>query len=155
MALPGPSISPRGGNLFETALSALVILVAVAFMVYFFDRVGTGHLGRYAMRVSLANASGLSVGTEVRVAGVKVGSVMDLSLDRGSYRAIVTIRIRDDLFLPVDSRASISSTPLGDVYLTLSPGHAARTVPPDGVLDAPKSPGPRRPIRPVAGASQS
>src|SRR5690348_18173107 len=100
MALPVPKISTRGGNLFETIISALVVLVAIGFMVFFVNLTSTCHLGSYGLKVSMADASGLSEGSEVRLAGVKVGSVTGLTLDPVSYRAVVQIRIRDDLALP-------------------------------------------------------
>lgn len=128
MALPVPKISSRGGNLFETIISALVIVVAVGFMVFFVNRTSTGHLGSYGLKVSLADASGLSEGSEVRLAGVKVGSVTGLTLEPISYRAVVEIRIRDDLSLPVDSRAAVSSSALGGLYLALVPGHSAAAI---------------------------
>jgi phospholipid/cholesterol/gamma-HCH transport system substrate-binding protein len=134
MALPGPKVQLHGGNLFETIISALVIVVAVAFAIFVYVRTGTGHMGSHSMRVRLHDAAALSVGSEVRLAGAKVGSVTGLALDLKDYNAIVEIRIRDDLSLPVDSRAVVSFSPLGDIFLSLTPGHAARSVPPDGEL---------------------
>jgi phospholipid/cholesterol/gamma-HCH transport system substrate-binding protein len=137
MALPVPKISNRGGNLFETIISAMVILVAAGFGVYVFILTGTHHLGSYPLRISMANASGLSVGTEVRLAGARVGTVSGVALDQRSYRALVRISIRDDLLLPADSSAQIASSPMGDTYLSLTPGHAPRILPKDGLLGAP------------------
>ena len=143
MALPVPQAHLRGGNLFETIISGLVIVVAIAFAIFFKLQVGTGHLGSYELRVSLADAGGLVVGSDVRVGGTKVGSVTGLNLEQPSYRAIIGISIRDDLFLPTDSAAAVSSSPLGDVYLSLNPGHAAQTVPADGTIGAPRRVGDR------------
>ena len=136
MALPVPQASLHGGNMFETVLSALVVVVAVVFMVFFKFQVGTGHLGNYPLRVSLADAGGLVVGSDVRVGGAKIGSVTGMRLEQPGYRAIIEISIRDDLFLPTDSAAAVSSSPFGDVYLSLNPGHAAQRVPADGTIGA-------------------
>jgi len=149
MALPVPKISSRGGNLFETIISALVILVALGFMAFFINRTSTGHLGSYGLKVSLADASGLSEGSEVRLAGVKVGSVTGLTLEPTSYRAVVEIRVRDDLSLPADSAAAVSSSALGGLYLALVPGHSAVPIAEGAVIGLP--PGvaaPGRPSRP-------
>ena len=127
MALPVPKISSRGGNLFETFISALVIVVAIGFMVFFVNRTSTGHLGSYGLKVSMADAAGLSAGSEVRLAGAKIGSVTGLTLEQPSYRAVVEIRVRDDLVLPADTTAAVSSSALGGIYLALTPGHS--TVP--------------------------
>ena len=138
MALPLPVTSRRGGNMFETIIAALMILLAIGFVVFFKLQVGTGHWGDYALRVSLADAAGLNLGSDVRVAGTKVGSVTGLSLEQPGYRAIAEISIRDDLFLPVDTTATVSSPALGDVYLSLRPGHSNQTIRKGGVIGAPR-----------------
>lgn len=136
----------RAGNWFETILAALVILVALAFMAVMMVRTGTGHLGSYPLALRLPNAAGLDIGKDVRVGGVKVGSISRLSLDR-DYSAVVDVTVRDDLLLPTDSTAAITVTPLGEIYLTIKPGHAARTVPPGGTLAV----RPAKAARPTAG----
>ncbi len=137
MALPMPVASRRGGNMFETIIAALMIVLAIAFIVFFKIQIGTGHWGDYALRVSLADAAGLNLGSDVRVAGTKVGSVTGLSLQQPGYRAIAEITIRDDILLPVDTSATVSAPALGDVYLTLRPGRANQTIPRGGVIGAP------------------
>jgi len=134
-------MSPRGGNLFETVISALVILVAVGFAVFFFRQTGTGHLGSYGLEVSMADAAGLSAGSEVRLAGAKIGSVTSVTLELPSYRALVAIQIRDDLALPIDSKASVSASALGGLYLALSPGHSPKTLPEGGAIGRPQQRG--------------
>ena len=134
MALPIPKVSLKGGNVFETILSALVILVAIGFLVFIFIRTGTGHLGSYSLRIRMADASGLVVGSDVRLGGTKIGTVTGLSLDTIDYSAVVEAQIRDDLTLPVDSRADIASSTLSNPYLSISPGHAGEKVRPDGEI---------------------
>jgi len=131
--------SPRlrlAGNWFETILSALVVVIAVAFTAFMYARTGTGHLGSYFLNLRMPSATGLDVGKDVRVGGVKVGAVSRLSLDGRDYSAIVQVSVRDDLFLPADSTAQVTVTPLGEVYLTINPGHATRSIPPGGMLIA-------------------
>jgi phospholipid/cholesterol/gamma-HCH transport system substrate-binding protein len=125
------------GNGFESIISALIILVAVGFLVFIYARTGTGHLGSYPLAIRLPTAAGLDVGKDVRVGGVKIGSVSSLSLDPVNYSAIVEISVRDDLSLPVDSTATVSSTVLGEAYLAIAPGHATRTAGPGAVLGQP------------------
>jgi phospholipid/cholesterol/gamma-HCH transport system substrate-binding protein len=125
------------GNWFETIVSTLVILAALAFLVFVYAQTGTGHLGSYSLTLRMPTAAGLDVGRDVRVGGVKVGSISRLSLDPRSYSAVVGVDVRDDLLLPTDSTAAITSTPLGDFYLVINPGHAARKIPPGGTLVQP------------------
>jgi phospholipid/cholesterol/gamma-HCH transport system substrate-binding protein len=134
MALPIPKVSIKGGNAFETILSALVVVVAVGFLAFLLQRTGTGHLGSYPLRVRMADASGLTVGSDVRLGGTKIGSVTGLWLDKSDYSAVVETDIRDDLALPVDSGASIGSSTLSNPYLSISPGHASEKVRPEGEI---------------------
>ena len=134
MALPFPKVSVKGGNVFETLLSASVVVVAIGFLAFLFVRTGTGHLGSYPLRVRMTDASGLTVGSDVRLGGTKIGSVTALSLDKSNYSAVVETMIRDDLTLPADSGASIATSTLSNPYLSISPGHAAQMARPDGEI---------------------
>ena len=138
MALPVPSSTLKGGNVFETIVSALVIVVAIVFLGFILLRTGTGHLGSYELRVRLADAGGMKTGSEVRLGGTKIGSVSSLWLDPADYSAVLSVRVRDDLALPVDSRAAISASALGDQYLTVTPGHSGKTLLPGEEFGQPK-----------------
>ena len=134
MALPVPKVALRGGNVFETIVSGLVILVAIGFVVFMSLRTGTGHLGSYPLRIRVGNASGLDVGSDVRLGGTKIGSITSLSLDKGNYTAVVETQIRDDLTLPVDSRASVVTSTLSNPYLSIAPGNAVQKASPNGEI---------------------
>jgi phospholipid/cholesterol/gamma-HCH transport system substrate-binding protein len=136
MALPIPKVSLKGGNVFETLLSAMVILVALGFLAFLLLRTGTGHLGSYALRVRVADASGLTVGSDVRLGGTKIGSITNLWLDKSDYSAVIEAQIRDDLALPVDSGASIATSTLSNPYLSISPGHSPEKARPEGEIGA-------------------
>ena len=134
MALPVPNVTLRPGNVFETLVSGLVIVVAVVFVGFVVMRTGTGHLGSYDLQVRLADAGGVKIGSDVRLGGTKIGSVLSLRLDPADYSAVLDVRVRDDLALPVDSTAGISGSALGEQFVTISPGHADAKVRPGGEL---------------------
>jgi len=134
MALPKPNVTLKAGNVFETVVSGLVILVAVWFVFFIVTRTGTGHLGSYDLQVRLADAGGVKVGSDVRLGGTKIGSVLNLRLDPADYSAVLDVRVRDDLALPADSTAGISGSVLGEQYVTISPGRAEKKVQPGGEL---------------------
>ena len=69
MALPVPHASLRPGNVFETIISSLVIVVAILFVGFIVMRTGTGHLGSYDLQLRLADAGGVKVGSDVRLGG--------------------------------------------------------------------------------------
>jgi phospholipid/cholesterol/gamma-HCH transport system substrate-binding protein len=129
-----PNAGLRPGNVFETIVSGLVVVVAVVFVGFVVMRTGTGHLGSYDVQVRVADAGGVKVGSDVRLGGTKIGSVLSLRLDPADYSAVLDVRVRDDLALPVDSMAGVSSSVLGEPYLALTPGHAEKKLQPGGEL---------------------
>jgi phospholipid/cholesterol/gamma-HCH transport system substrate-binding protein len=98
-------------------------LVAVAYLAL---RIGAGALvggDTYVLKARFSNAGGLNPGSNVLIAGVPVGRVEAIALNPADYSALVEIRVRTDVKLPVDSIASIKTSGLiGDKFLALSPG---------------------------------
>ena len=110
-------------NIAETLIGAVVVVVAVAFLVFGYYRTGSGSLSGYEVNAKLAKVDGLSVGTDVRLAGIKIGSVTSLNLDPKTYLATVHMSIRDDVKLPADSSVLVTSAGfLGSPYLSITPG---------------------------------
>jgi phospholipid/cholesterol/gamma-HCH transport system substrate-binding protein len=114
-------------NMIETVMGGVVLLVAVAFVVFAFrstsigDNAGDG----YQVLVSFDDASGLTVGTDVRMAGVKIGTVVDQRLNPDTYFAEVLIGINNAIRLPTDTSARIIPDGLlGGNYVALEPGGA-------------------------------
>ncbi|NNU80668.1 outer membrane lipid asymmetry maintenance protein MlaD [Halovulum dunhuangense] len=109
----------------ETLLGAGVLLVAGGFLFVAnqsADLFGDGD-GRYALRASFTSAEGVSVGTDVRMAGVKIGSVTGLNLNPDTYRADLVFTVDDGIMVPDDSDVKIASEGLlGGSYVELTPG---------------------------------
>jgi phospholipid/cholesterol/gamma-HCH transport system substrate-binding protein len=77
----------------------------------------------YQLSASFRSAEGIAVGTDVRLAGIKVGSVTGLELDPESYQAQATFTVREDVMLPEDSDVKIASEGLlGGSFLEITPG---------------------------------
>lgn len=110
-------------NVAETLIGAAVVAVAVAFLAFAYFRTGSGSLSGYEVNARLAKADGLAVGTDVRLAGIKIGTVTDLTLDPKTYLVTVHMSIRDDIKLPVDSSILVTQAGfLGGQYLSVTPG---------------------------------
>jgi len=111
------------GHVAEALAGLAVVLLALAFLAFAWSRT-TGPAGAaYTLTARFPNVAGVSVGTDVRVAGLKVGEVTAQSLDPSTYEAIVTLKVADSLRLPVDSSAAITSESLlGGSYIALLPG---------------------------------
>jgi len=107
----------------ETLTGFAVIIVAVAFLGYALNRTGVVTTGGYMLRAQFASIGGLTVGADVKIGGVVVGHVADEHLDTTTYAAIVRLAINDDIKIPQDSSASITSQGLlGGDYVAISPG---------------------------------
>ncbi|WP_343559572.1 outer membrane lipid asymmetry maintenance protein MlaD [Kiloniella sp. b19] len=110
-------------NLVETVVGALVLAVAIVFVVYAFNSSSSGSSGGYRLTAEFDDASGLVVGTDVRMAGVKIGRVVDQHLDGESFYAVVTMEIDRAVILPKGTSARIlSESLLGGSFIGLTPG---------------------------------
>lgn len=108
----------------EALAGLLVVLLAVWFAWFAWERTGGGGASN-AIHVTaiFPNATGVSVGTDVRVAGLKVGTVATQALDPQSYQVDVTLAIDPAVKIPKDSSAVISSEGLlGSSFIALQPG---------------------------------
>lgn len=110
-------------NVIETAMGAVVIAVAAIFVVFAMRTADVDTTSGYEVRGSFSNANGVIVGGDVRIGGVKIGTVSGLSLDPVSYQAVVTMNINKDVQLPDDSSATIrSESIMGGKFLAIDPG---------------------------------
>ena len=107
----------------EVATGAAVLLVAGGFLLYALANTGQNFARGYSLHASFDHADGLSPGSEVRIAGVKIGSVDAIRFDPRTYQADVTIDVQRDVQLTTDSSATIASDGLlGGKYLALATG---------------------------------
>jgi phospholipid/cholesterol/gamma-HCH transport system substrate-binding protein len=108
----------------EALIGLLVILLAVWFAAFAWQRTGGGRaINAITVTALFPNATGVNVGTDVRVAGIKVGQVSSVHLDPKSFQAEVTLALDPSSKLPNDSSAAISSEGiLGGTYMGILPG---------------------------------
>ena len=122
-------------NVAETLIGAAVVAVALAFLAFAYFRTGSGSLSGYEINARLAKADGLAVGTDVRLAGIKIGTVTDLTLDPKTYLVTVHMRIENAIKLPTDSSLAINSAGLlGTPYLSIAPGGDDAMIAPGGAI---------------------
>ena len=119
-------------NAAETLIGAAVLLAAGGFIAYASHTADLGvRSGEYVIKASFRKAEGLVVGGDVRVAGVKVGTVRSLSLNPKTYRAVAEMSISDDVKLPDDSDAAIATEGLlGGGYVAITPGGSSAMLAP-------------------------
>ena len=110
-------------NYAETLIGAAVVAVALVIAALAYYRTGAGGPSGYEVNARLAKVDGLAVGTDVRLAGIKVGSVSGLVLDPKTYLVTVQMDIRNDIKLPLDSSILVTQAGfLGGQYLSITPG---------------------------------
>ena len=111
-------------SLVETLIGAVVIAIAGIFLAFAYSTADVGGGGNgYDLTAKFTRVDGISSGTDVRIAGITVGSVADLELDTDRYVALVTLNIEDKVRLPDDSQIKIASEGLlGGSYLAIEPG---------------------------------
>ncbi len=123
-------------NIAETIIGAVVVLVALAFLGFAYLRTGSGSLSGYEVNAHLAKVDGLGIGTDVRLAGIKIGSVSGMDLDPKTYAVTVHLNIRDDIRLPTDSSMLITSSGiLGSSYLSITPGGDDKNIAAGGFIE--------------------
>jgi phospholipid/cholesterol/gamma-HCH transport system substrate-binding protein len=110
-------------NVAEVVIGSVVLLIAAGFLAYAIANSGRSTGAGYTLYARFDHIDGLGVGNDVRLAGVKVGSVNQERIDPQSFQAVVGFSVRDDIRLPKDSAAIITSESLlGGKYLSLQPG---------------------------------
>jgi phospholipid/cholesterol/gamma-HCH transport system substrate-binding protein len=111
----------------ETILGAIVAAVAIGFLAFAVTRAGAGETaGGYPLTARFNRVDGVNVGADVRLSGVKVGTVSSVAVDPTTYLAKLTLSVAPTVKLPDDSTARIASDGLlGGAYVSLEPGGSA------------------------------
>ncbi len=120
----------------EVVTGAAVLLVAGGFLVYALANTGQRLGGAtYDLNATFDHVDGLSNGAEVRIAGVRVGSITSIRLDPKTYQADVGLTVQKDVSLTTDSSATIASDGLlGGKYVALATGGEDKTIKPGGTI---------------------
>lgn len=117
-----------GRTLVETVMGAVVLLVAGFFVYFAYNTAQVKAVEGYNVTANFFKVGGLTKGADVRINGIKIGSVVDQRLDAKTFDAVVTLVIAPEIKLPADTVAAIGSEGLlGGKYVRLEPG-AAKTV---------------------------
>ena len=110
-------------NLVETLVGAFVIGVSAIFLSYGYSVSDMSPKSGYKLIAEFDRIDGLTVGSDVRMSGIKVGTVIDQKLNKQNFYATVTLAINDDIELPDDTSAKITMEGLlGGNYVSLTPG---------------------------------
>jgi phospholipid/cholesterol/gamma-HCH transport system substrate-binding protein len=124
------------GNVIEIVMGAVVIVVAALFLVFAYK---TSQLrsvsGGYEVTADFSRVDGIHQGSDVRISGIKVGSVLADDLDPKTFLATIRMSIDPKVRLPDDTVAQVTSAGLlGDKYMSLTPGGSDTLIPAGGKI---------------------
>ncbi|PVA07061.1 outer membrane lipid asymmetry maintenance protein MlaD [Thalassorhabdomicrobium marinisediminis] len=111
-------------NKTEVAVGAIVLAAAAGFLWFILSATGGSRgTGDLTLHANFRSAEGVTVGTDIRLAGVSIGTVSALSLNPETYRAEAAFAIDDGIGIPDDSAAVVASEGLlGGTYVEIVPG---------------------------------
>ena len=111
-------------NKTEILVGGAVLAAAIAFAVYAGQATGlSGSTQGYELGASFRSLEGVNIGTDVRLAGVKIGTVTDVDLNPTTYRADTKFTVTEGIEIPDDSAIVISSEGLlGGNFVEIMPG---------------------------------
>lgn len=111
-------------DVVETILGAVVLVVAFGFLYYATTQTNDAGSGNaYSLTAKFDRVDGVSTGSDVRMSGIKIGTVTDQVLDPDTYSAVITMSVDNSIQVPDDSSVKISSDGLlGGAYLNIEPG---------------------------------
>ena len=121
----------QGRSLAEVATGAVILAVALLFLGYAVLNSGRGTVNGNGLRLTARfdRIDGLSNGADVRIAGVRVGTVTDARIDPQTFSAELTMRVDSGLRLPDDTSAEVTSEGLlGGRYVSLVPGGSDKVI---------------------------
>ena len=120
----------------ETIMGAVVLVVAGLFLFFAYSSSRLEAGDGYQVVARFNRVDGLAVGSDVRMSGIKIGTVASQRIDPKSYRAVVELDLQSDIRLPADTSARVLSDGLlGNAYVLLEPGGAEETLEPGGEIE--------------------
>lgn len=123
-------------SVVETLIGAAVLVVATVFLVFAYTSTGVGGIAGYEVSAKFGRVDGVAVGSDVRMAGVKIGTVTRIEIDPSDYSAVAHFSVQNGLNLPDDSSARITTEGiLGGQYVSVEAGGSETMIEPGGRIE--------------------
>lgn len=121
----------------ETLIGALVVIIAFGFFLFAYNTSGKGeHSAGYRVSAEFDNVEGVNVGTDIRMAGIKIGTVTAQALNPDNFQAVVTMSIDSNIKLADDTSAKVTSEGLlGAKFIALDAGGSETKLAEGGVIN--------------------
>ena len=100
-------------NTFESLIGAIVIIIAIIFISMAYKVSGNKQkmASGYILLAEFNNIEGINIGSDIKISGVKVGSVIDINLN-DNYKADVKLKLPNNILVPTDSIFKVSTSGL-------------------------------------------
>lgn len=117
-------------NTIETIIGFIVILIAAGFFIFAYNASNMSKTSNgYNVFANFQNIDGITEGSDVKLAGIKIGHVDSLTLEDDTYYAAAKLSIDNSVEIPKDSRAIVSTNGiLGGKYIRISPGGSEKNL---------------------------
>lgn len=124
-----------GRNVIESIMGAVVLAVAGFFLVFAYTHADLREVKGYEISAQFASVGGLDIGADVRINGIKIGTVASNALDPVTFNAVVKLTVMPEIKLPTDTVATIATEGLlGGKFVKLQPGRAAERIAEGGAI---------------------
>jgi phospholipid/cholesterol/gamma-HCH transport system substrate-binding protein len=95
---------------FEFIIGLLILIITFISFVYFALKIDYfDNSNKFNLNSQFFDIGGLTVGADVKSKGVKIGEVIEITLDDESYMALVKSSFNDNLKIPIDSEVKIAN----------------------------------------------
>ncbi|MDR0695600.1 MAG: outer membrane lipid asymmetry maintenance protein MlaD [Holosporales bacterium] len=110
------------GNVLEAVIGAAVLVIAAMFLYFAYITKDEDISDGYILVARFEDVGGLSVGSDIKLNGIKVGVIKNLAIDE-NYQARVELLLKNEIKIPDDSSASVTTDGLmGNKFIALSAG---------------------------------
>lgn len=110
-------------NMFEIFVGFAVLFTAIFFLTFSYGTQSHDTSSTYNVKATFQSVDGIIKGSDVNIGGIIIGKVDSMKLDNQTYNAVVTFAIDNNVKLPTDSRAAVTSSGfLGGKYISITPG---------------------------------
>ena len=119
----------------EILMGAVVLVTAIGFLFLGLQSINTNQKDGYNISLIFGSSAGLKSGDSVKISGIDVGKIIKLDLDLDDYNAKIYINLSNEVKIPEDSSARItSSSLLGGNFLDIIPGTSETFLKPNDII---------------------
>ena len=122
-------------NPVETLMGGIVLITAICFLILGMKSINENQREGYQISLIFGSSAGLKNGDHVKISGINVGKILNLELDIENYNAKVIVNLNDNIKVPDDSSARItSSSLLGGNFIDIIPGSSEKYLSYDDII---------------------